>query len=154
MNRFPLINPGLGLVALLTGIFAATVSANPPPETSGEAPVPMDPYSVSALFPAIEVRFVLTGQNLTDPTNDKIVKAYISAVVQRSAESGPELLTGDSIAALNGEPFKGKTLIEVAAMLRQARSQGIPKWSLQRGWQTIEVPFDGDWLVPLPGLKR
>ena len=119
-----------------------------------EQPVEMDPYSVSAFYPAIEVRFVLAGKNLSAAESDQVKQAYISAVVFRSAESGPEMVTGDRIEAIDGVPLQGKTLLEVADLLDQARRKGIPQWRLRYGLETRTVSFDGDWLVPLPGLKR
>jgi hypothetical protein len=144
----------IGLVVWFAGGLASVMWADPKPAASNEAPVKMDPIAVSARFPAIELRFILLGENLVDPAKDKIVGVSIAKVVPRSAESGPEILVWDKPEAINGEQFKGKTLTEVAAVLAHARSQGIPKWRLKRGLRTIEVPFDGEWLVPLPGLKR
>jgi len=154
MQPFRHFRPLLVLVLFLPGNSAAVLQADPNPVANKEDPVEMDPFSVSALFPAIEVRFVLRGENLTDPADDIIKSVHIANVVQRSEEGAPEILLGDIPEAINGEPFIGKTLTAVAALLTHARSQGIPKWRLKRGLHSIEVPFDGDWLVPLPGLKR
>lgn len=154
MQLFRNFRPFLVLVLFLCGNSAAVLHADFSPTTNKEDPVEMDPFSVRALFPAIEVRFILLGENLADPVDDIIKSVHIANVVLRSAESAPEILRGDIPEAINGEPIVGKTLTTVAALLTHARSQGIPKWRLKRGWRTIEVPFDGDWLVPLPGLKR
>lgn len=131
-----------------------TVAATATLPVENEQLVEMDPYSVSAFYPAIEVRFVLAGKNLSAAESDQIKQAYVSAVVFRSEESGPDLMTGDRIEAIDGVPLQGKTLLEVADLLTQARQKGIPQWRLRYGLETRTVSFDGDWLVPLPGLKR
>lgn len=131
-----------------------TIAAQGTLPVENEQPVEMDSYSVSAFYPSIEVRFVLAGKNLSAAESDQIKQAYVSAVVFRPEESGPDLMTGDRIEAIDGVPLQGKTLLEVADLLDKARRKGIPQWRLRYGLETRVVSFDGDWIVPLPGLKR
>lgn len=120
-----------------------------------DTPLTMDPYTVSAVFPSITVRFALAGENLTDPTNDRIVSAYIDTVTPRGADMPSPLLVGDRVEAIDGVEVKGSTLIRLAEVLSQARGKrGLPVWSIRRGLVPRTLKFDGTWDVPLPGLKR
>lgn len=116
----------------------------------------MNPFTVSALYAAVEVEFTLSGKTLFNPLEDTVVSAEIMAVVIRDPDDIPEIKVGDRIVTIDGVELKGKTLGEISTLLSEARGKGVPEWQITRtlGLRDTFVKFDGDWLVPLPGLKR
>lgn len=83
-----------------------------------------------------------------------MLEAEVRSVQRRDPLDVPAIAIGNKIIAINGTELRGKTIPQIATLLQDARAQGIPVLSLRQGAVTKTVKFDGDWLVPMPGLKR
>lgn len=114
----------------------------------------LDPFSVSAIYAAIEVEFILSGEKLFNPLEDPVIEAEVRSVQRRDPLDVPAIAIGNKIVAINGTELRGKTIPQIANLLTEARAQGIPVLGVRQGALTKQIKFDGDWLVPMPGLKR
>lgn len=145
----------LGLILLfIPSPLSAQNKAYDPRDDMADETTFMDPYSVSALFSAIEVRLTLSGENLFDTTKDTIATAQIVKTEKRDNVNDPVVMPGDHLISLDGVALKGRTLTDIAQQLKQSRAAGMPAWRIRRSLQYITIKFDGDWLIPLPGLTR
>ena len=149
----------LSLIAVIS--LPLTALAQPENQPAAEQAKParieqMNPFTVSALYAAIEVQFTLSGKNLFKPLEDTVDSAEVISLQIRDPDVTPEIGIGDKIVAIDGVELHGKTLAEISKLLNQARAKGVPdmKISGNLGLSTKTIKFDGDWLVPLPGLKR
>ncbi|MBK8856604.1 MAG: hypothetical protein IPN11_02640 [Opitutaceae bacterium] len=117
--------------------------------------IKLDPLTVSAIFPAIRVRFVLSRQNLFDPLGDPIEEARVVWVEAEADEnSGTGIQTGDVLLSVNDTELRGLTLRQIAALVAEARKSKTLLWEIRRGLSTLVVRYNGRWDVPLPGLQR
>ena len=137
---------------------AAEVSApskpSAPSSSAGQV-IKLDPLTVSAVFPAIRVRFVLSRQNLFDPLGDPIDEARVVWVEAEADEnSGTGIQTGDVLLSVNGTELRGLTLRQIAALVAEARKSKTLLWEIRRGLSTLVVRYNGRWDVLLPGLQR
>lgn len=125
-------------------------------ETSGEADgvVQLNPYRVKAVFPAVTIRFKLSGQSLFEPLDDPVLKVEVAGINTKEGDTRSELEVGDRLIAVNGTELSGLTMHQIAAVVEASRKQGLPIWQVRRGLQTLHIYFGGDWEPPLPGLKR
>ncbi|MFM1851973.1 MAG: hypothetical protein RIS54_1657 [Verrucomicrobiota bacterium] len=114
----------------------------------------LDPFSVSAIYAAIEVEFILSGEKLFNPLEDPVIEAEVRSVQRRDPLDVPAIAIGNKIVAINGTELRGKNIPQIATLLTEARAQGIPVLGVRQGALTKQIKFDGDWLVPMPGLKR
>ncbi len=137
---------------------AAEVSAQSKPSAPSRGAEPvlkLDPLTVSAIFPAIRVRFELSRQNLFDPLGDPIVAARVEWVEAEADEnSGAGIQTGDVLLSVNGTELRGLTLRQISALVAEARKSKTLIWEIRRGLTTLIVRHNGKWVVPLPGLQR
>lgn len=113
----------------------------------------LNPFTVSALYAAIEVRFILSGDDLFNPLADKVVAAKVVAVHVRDIDDVPEIKVNDTIISIDGVKLQGLTLAEIAAVLDKARQNGVPAWQIN-SQSAKAVRFDGDWIIPILNLKR
>lgn len=142
-------------VCAISGANAAIPSAAAAPARSAEPVLKLDPLTVSAVFPAIRVRFVLSRQNLFDPLGDPIEEArvvWVEAEAGGNADSG--IRTADVLLSVNGTELRGLTLRQIAALVAEARQSKTVLWEIRRGLSTLVVRHNGKWEVPLPGLQR
>jgi len=114
----------------------------------------MNPFTVSALYAAVEIKFTLSGKNLFEPLADPVAFAEISAVVLRDPDDIPDVAVGDKLLRIDGVELKGLTIPQIAELLNNARANDVPTWEIGQLLSTKTIKFDGDWLTPLPGLKR
>lgn len=150
------------LIIGLAALFAIRGFAQDQPDESTAKPIEaagrvqqMNPFTVSALYAAVEVEFTLSGKDLFNPLADTIESAQIVAVQIRDPDDTPEIKIGDTIESIAGTPLRGLTIPEVAALLSKAREAGVPEWRISSPLTPAKtIKFDGDWLVPMPGLKR
>jgi hypothetical protein len=144
-------------VALSSLVFVPVASAqesSPPPVAPNERIEKLNPFTVSAIYAAVEIQFVLSGQNLFDPMADPVEAAEITAVLIRDPDDSPEVAIGDKLLRIDGVELRGLTIPQIANLLNEARSKGVPAWEISQTIGTKIIKFDGDWLTPLPGLKR
>ncbi len=113
----------------------------------------LNPFSVSALYAAVDIRFTLSGENLFDPLADPVQSAQVVAVEIRDVDDRPEIKVLDTIVSIDGVRLEGLTLPQIATLLDNARKKGIPTWELKTIPAT-HIKFDGDWLIPILQLKR
>lgn len=142
---------GLGSAGAAERTLAPSASVGP---QATERVTKLDPYNVSAAFSAIRVRFVLSRQNLFDPTNDPIVEARVVEVGAAPGADETDLQLHDVLTGLNGTALNGLTLRQIAALVATAREQGNCVWTVRRGLATVEILHNGNWLTPLPGLTH
>ena len=114
----------------------------------------LNPFTVSALYAAVEIQFTLSGQNLFNPLADPVESAEITAVVIRDPDDVPDVAVGDRLLRIGDVELKGRTIPQIAELLSAARAKGVPTWETSRTVGTTSFKFDGDWITPLPGLKR
>lgn len=114
----------------------------------------MDPLTIKAEFSNIEVVFTLSRENIFNPLADPIARADIVRVEATDMGSLMDIQTNDELISINGTALKGHTLPEISKILTDARKAGVPVLGLRRGFFTFTVHHDGDWIIPLPGLKR
>jgi hypothetical protein len=151
---------GASACLLLALPLTARVSEPEPAESESteavwdETPITeLNPFTVSALYAAIEVRFTLSGTDLFNPLADTVVSAEVVAVHIRDLDDVPEIKVNDTIISIDGVQLKGLTLAEIAALLDKARKDGVPAWQLN-SQAAKSIRFDGDWIIPILDLKR
>lgn len=144
----------LFLASLLLAFAAPAQEAAPPPAANNDHVEKLNPFTVSALYAAVEIQFVLSGQNLFDPLADPVESAEIMAVLIRDPDDTPEVAIGDRVLKIDGVELKGRTIPQIAELLAAARAKGVPTWEISQTLGSKTIKFDGDWLTPLPGLKR
>jgi hypothetical protein len=144
-------------LALAFGVslaLAADPSAPVRPDNADQV-IKLDPYTVSAVFPAIRVRFVLSGKNLRDPLDDPITEAR---VVWVEPTTDPDDTAGiqrnDQFLAVNDTELRGLTLRQVADLVSEARQTNLVIWEVRRGFSKLTLRHNGKWKPPLPGLER
>lgn len=137
----------LALVAALTAANLNHSRADAP----AERVVQLAPYTVQAVFPAVNVRFRLSRQNLFDTLTDPIVEARV-VWVENDDPAG--FRTHDTLLSLNETDLAGLTLRQIASLVAAARQSGRVVWKVRRGWETLQFQHDGNWQTPLPGLRR
>lgn len=142
------------LSSLLLGSAGLGQEATPPPANSNERIQRLNPFTVSALYAAVEIQFTLSRQNLFEPLTDPVESAEITAVLIQDPDDTPEVGIGDKLLKIDGVELRGLTIPQVAELLAKAREKGVPSWEISQTVGTKTIKFDGDWLVPLPGLKR
>lgn len=154
--------PGrLPLLALLGGSLLACLplhaqeqtSADPKPAAAHTPVTQLNPFNVSALYAAVDIRFTLSGENLFDPLADPVKSAQVVAVEIRDVDDLPEIKVLDTLVSIDGVKLEGLTLPQIATLLDNARKKGIPTWEL-RTIPAKFIKFDGDWLIPILQLKR
>jgi hypothetical protein len=147
------------IAGLALGVFSLSARG----EKSGQAAVKTDPsapvehlspYKVKAEYPNVEVLFVLSRKDIFHPLADPVARGDVVRVEGGDLDSQMDIRPSDQLLSINGIELRGHTLPEIANILTEARKAGIPVWEIRRGFMTLTVHFDGDWLVPLPGLKR
>jgi hypothetical protein len=99
---------------------------------------------------AIEVRFILKGENLAVSIDDPIREANVVSAQGGGAQLRDSLQAGDALVGLNGTPIKGLTLRQLGALAAQARPKGDLVWDVRRGLSTFTRRFNGRWIKPLP----
>lgn len=151
--------PTVPLVALMLSSLAFSPRAfaqdsAPPPVANNDRVEKLNPFTVSAIYAAVEIQFILSGQNLFDPMADPVEAAEITAVLIRDPDDSPEVAIGDKLLRIDGIELRGLTIPQIAKLLTEARAKGVPAWEISQTIGTKNIKFDGDWLTPLPGLKR
>ena len=141
------------LVALLAPPVLASDNA-PSGPAIGPVVVQLEPFNVNAVFPAIQVRFVLSGMNLFDPLGDPIQEARVTAVQNEASGDGTSLSRNDELLSLNGTELRGLTIRQIAALVSGARETKTLIWEVRRGLSTLIMRHNGKWETPLPGLAR
>lgn len=139
---------------LLSGLLFSATGFTQESSPSTDGLEKMNPFTVSALYAAVDIQFTLSGQNLFDPLIDPVDTAEISAVVVRDPDDIPDVAVRDKLLRIDGVELKGLTIPQIAELLNNARAKGIPTWEMGQFLNTKTIKFDGDWLTPLPGLKR
>ena len=156
--RFPMKFTWLAFALGIYASCAAGASAQSTPSTparSAEPVLKLDPLTVSAIFPSIRVRFVLSRRNLFDPLGDPIDEARVAWVETQADDSaGSGIQTADVLVSVNGTELRGLTLRQIAALVAEARKTRTLIWEIRRGFTTLIVRHNGKWDVPLPGLER
>lgn len=153
LAKYAFLALGIGLGS--TGATEPDVAPSVPAGAhAADGVIKLDPYNVSAAFSAIRVRFVLSRQNLFDPTSDPIVEARVVDLTATADADETDLQPRDLLTGLNGTALTGLTLRQIAVLVATAREQGNLVWEVRRGFVTVEILHNGDWLTPLPGLAR
>lgn len=159
ITKSPLVS--LRPLAFLTGasLLASSLPAQTPeaaptaPASDSRSVTQLNPFSVSALYAAVDVRFTLSGTNLFDPLADTVQSAQVVAVEIRDIDDRPEIKVLDTIVSIDGVKLEGLTLPQIATLLDNARKKGVPTWQLKTIPAT-NIKFDGDWIIPILQLKR
>jgi hypothetical protein len=136
-----------------TGVSAQSDTSAP--VQNAEQVIKLDPLTVSAVYPAIRVRFELSRQNLFDPLGDPVVEARVVWVESETEENaGSGIQAADVLLSVNGTELRGLTLRQIAVLVAEARKTKNLIWEIRRGFTTLVVRHNGRWDVPLPGLER
>ncbi len=144
-------------LALACGVFAALAADPIAPGRSVQADevIKLDPYTVSAVFPAIRVRFVLSRENLRDPLGDPIAEArvvWVEPTADTSDTAG--IQRDDQLLAVNGTELRGLTLRQIAGLVSEARQSELVIWEVRRGLSRLTLRHNGKWQPALPDLER
>ncbi len=120
------------------------------PNEKEEPVVQLKEFKVSEVFPPINVRFNLSGENLFSSLDDPIVDARVTYVKSDGLGARMGIQVGDVLLALNGTGLKGQTIRQVAGLVEAARKQGDMIWEIRRGLTTLTLRHKGKWEIPLP----
>lgn len=151
IRRLALVTSGLFLPVLASA--QANDHAPATPASDAASVTQLNPFSVSALYAAVDVRFTMSGTNLFDPLADTVESAEIVGVEIRDVDDRPEIKVRDTIVSIDGVKLEGLTLAQIATLLDNARKKGVPTWQLKTIPATL-IKFDGDWIIPILELKR
>lgn len=119
-----------------------------------EPVVQLKEFKVSEVFPPINVRFNLRGENLFNTLDDPIIDAHVTYVKSDGLGARMGIQVGDVLLALNGTDLKGRTIREVAVLVEAARKSGDMIWEIRRGLVTLTLRHKGKWEIPLPVVEK
>lgn len=126
-------------------------SALPPLPLAATQVELMEPFSVRETWTeAIEVRFMLSGKNLTSTLDDPMREANIASVQGVGAGTRQGLQTGDVLVRLNGTALQGLTIRQLGALVAGMRKKGDLVWEVRRGLTFFSRRYNGKWTKPLP----
>jgi len=117
-----------------------------------EPVVQLKEFKVTEVFPPINVRFNLSGENLFNTLDDPIIDARVTYVKSDGLGARMGIQVGDMLLALNRIELKGKTIREVAVLVEEARKKGDMIWEIRRGLGTLTLRHKGKWEIPLPAV--